>query len=47
MFCYGEDVYLIDVLQNNTQKDANKKFPHKDKTGSASNFYSYRIMVRK
>jgi len=37
--CYGEDEYSIDVSQNITQKNVNKKFPLKDKTVSASDFY--------
>jgi hypothetical protein len=43
MFCYGEDGSSIDI----SQKDATKKFPLTDKTVSAANFYSYKIMVRK
>ncbi|KAL4132202.1 hypothetical protein QTP88_009407 [Uroleucon formosanum] len=43
MFCYGEDGYSIDI----SQKDAITKFPLTDKTVSAANFYSYKIMVRK
>ncbi|KAL4098553.1 hypothetical protein QTP88_023139 [Uroleucon formosanum] len=43
MFCYGEDGYSIDI----SQKDATTKFPLTDKTVSAANFYSYKIMVRK
>ncbi|XP_060858512.1 uncharacterized protein LOC132935889 [Metopolophium dirhodum] len=42
MFCYGEDGYSIDI----SQKDATTKLIT-DKTVSAANFYSYKIMVRK
>ncbi|KAL4084709.1 hypothetical protein QTP88_027631 [Uroleucon formosanum] len=43
MFCYGKDGYSIDI----SQKNATTKFPLTDKTVSAANFYSYKIMVRK
>jgi len=47
MFCYGEDGYSIDISKNISQKGEYTQFLLKDKTVSAANFYSYRIMIRK
>lgn len=47
MFCYGDDGYSIDIFQNISQKGENTKFPLKNKTVSATNFYSYKVMIRK
>ncbi|XP_054715564.1 uncharacterized protein LOC129225044 [Uloborus diversus] len=47
MFCYGEDGYSVDVLQQDTadKLGPTTKLPVK-KTVSAAQFYSWRIMLR-